>query len=72
MQLILSEMMQSKALWRVLLWSYPLENIKLITSLIVHNKAVNISTTIHATTKSFVPFCSAQDGESTDMNSLVF
>ena len=23
-------------------------------------------------TKSFVPFCSAQDGESTDMNCLVF
>ena len=28
----------------------------------------NISTTIHAMTKSFVPFYSAQDGESTDMN----
>ena len=32
----------------------------------------NILTTVHATTKSFVPFCSAQDGESTDMNCLVF
>ena len=32
----------------------------------------NISTTVHATTKSFVLFCSAQDGESTDMNCLVF
>ena len=32
----------------------------------------NISTTVHAMTKSFVPFCSAQDGESTDMNCLVF
>ena len=32
----------------------------------------NISTTVHATTKSFAPFCSAQDGESTDMNCLVF
>ena len=32
----------------------------------------NILTTVHATTKSFVPFCSAQDGESTDMNSLMF
>ena len=31
-----------------------------------------ISTTVHATTKSFVPFCSAQDGESSDMNCLVF
>ena len=34
--------------------------------------AQNISTIIHATTKLFVPFCSAQDGESTDMNCLVF
>ena len=32
----------------------------------------NISTTIHAMTKLFVPFCSAQDGESTDMNCLMF
>ena len=32
----------------------------------------NILTTIHAMTKSFLPFCSAQDGESTDMNCLVF
>ena len=32
----------------------------------------NISTTVHATTKLFVLFCSAQDGESTDMNCLVF
>ena len=31
-----------------------------------------ISTTVHAMTKSFVPFCSAQDGESTDMNCLEF
>ena len=31
-----------------------------------------ILTTVHAMTKSFVPFCSAQDGESTDMNCLVF
>ena len=36
------------------------------------NNYTNISTTIHAMTKSFVPFCSAQDGESTDMNHLVF
>ena len=36
------------------------------------NTLKNISTTIHAMTKSFVPFCSAQDGESTDMNCLVF
>ena len=32
----------------------------------------NISTTVHAMTKSFIPFCSAQDGEATDMNCLVF
>ena len=32
----------------------------------------SILTTVHAITKSFVPFCSAQDGESTDMNCLVF
>ena len=30
----------------------------------------NISTTVHAMTKLFVPFCSAQDGESTDVNCL--
>ena len=28
--------------------------------------------TVHAMTKSFAPFCSAQDGESTDMNCSVF
>ena len=28
----------------------------------------NISPTVHATIKSFAPFCSAQDGKSTDMN----
>ena len=32
----------------------------------------NILTIIHGTTKLFVPFCSAQDGESTDMNCLQF
>ena len=32
----------------------------------------NILTTIHAMTKSFLLFCSAQDGESADMNCLVF
>ena len=32
----------------------------------------NISTTVHAMTKLFVPFCSARDGESADMNCLVF
>ena len=32
----------------------------------------NISTTVHAMTKSFVPFCSAQNGESTDINCLMF
>ena len=31
-----------------------------------------ISTTVHAMTKSFIPFCLAQDSESTDMNCLVF
>ena len=32
----------------------------------------NISTTVHAMTKSFVSFYSAQDGESTDTSCLVF
>ena len=32
----------------------------------------DISTTVHAMTKSFVPFCSAQDDESADINCLVF
>ena len=32
----------------------------------------NISASIHATTKLFVPFCSAPDGESDDMICLVF
>ena len=31
----------------------------------------NILTTVHAMTKLFVQFSSAQDGESTDMNCLV-
>ena len=31
-----------------------------------------ISKTIHTTTKLFVPFYSAQDGKSTDMNYLIF
>ena len=31
-----------------------------------------ILTTLHAITKSVVPFCSAQDGESIDVNCLVF
>ena len=31
-----------------------------------------ISTTIHAMTKLFVPFCSAQDGESAEINYSVF
>ena len=31
-----------------------------------------ILTTVHAMTKSFAPFCSAQDGESVDINCLVF
>ena len=35
-------------------------------------KKVLISTTVHAMTKSFVPFCSAQDGKSADTNCLVF
>ena len=34
------------------------------------NTTHNISTTVHAMTKLFVPFCSAQDGESTDINCL--
>ena len=38
----------------------------------LHIKANNISTTVHAMTKSFVPFCSAQDGEFADINCLVF
>ena len=32
----------------------------------------NISTTVHATTKLFLPFFSTQDGDSTDINCLVF
>ena len=32
----------------------------------------NISTTVSAITKSFLSLCSAQDGESADMNCLVF
>ena len=32
----------------------------------------DILTTVHPMTKSFVPFCSAQDGESVDINCLVF
>ena len=32
----------------------------------------NISTTVHGTIKSLVPFCSAQDDESNDINCLVF
>ena len=37
-------------------------------------KALKISRqpTIHAMTKLFVPFCSAQEGQSADMNCLVF
>ena len=38
----------------------------------LHSKDVNILPTIHGMTKLFVPFCSAQDDESTDMNCLVF
>ena len=38
-------------------------------SLILHN---NISTTVHATTELFVLFFLTQDGESADMNCLVF
>ena len=36
------------------------------------NKFDHILTTVHAAKKLFVPFCSAQDGESTDVNCLVF
>ena len=32
----------------------------------------NISTTVHDMTKLFAPFCSAQIGESNDINCLVF
>ena len=35
-------------------------------------KTTCISTIVHAMTKLFVPFCSAQDDESTDINCLVF
>ena len=38
----------------------------------IQHKNNNISTTVHAMTKSFVMFCSTQDGESTDVNCLVF
>ena len=54
-----------------------------IVELFIHRESQNpglpttlhtpISTTVHTTANSFVPFCSAQDGESTDMNyCLVF
>ena len=36
------------------------------------SKILCILTTVHATTKSFVPFCLPQYVESTDMNCLVF
>ena len=32
----------------------------------------NILTSIHSTTKLFVPFCSVQDGKSTDVNGSMF
>ena len=32
----------------------------------------NTLTTVHAMRKPFVPFCSAQDAESADINCLVF
>ena len=39
-----------------------------------HNcfNCTNILTTILATTKLFVPFCSVQDGKSTDVNGSMF
>ena len=42
------------------------------TIIIPHHTTQSISTTVHATTKLFVLFCSAQDDESADMNCLVF
>ena len=41
------------------------------TIIMPHHITQNISTTVLATTKSFVPFCSAQDGKSADINCLV-
>ena len=35
-------------------------------------KKITISKTVHVTTKSFVTFCSAQDGESAEINYSVF
>ena len=35
-------------------------------------KNTNILTTVHAMRQLFIPFCSAQDGESADMNCFVF
>ena len=53
------------------------EELDELVSITIHkyqNQAsdINISTTVHAMTKPFVPFCSAQDGKSADMNCLVF
>ena len=58
-------------LYRVRLQSSFMETMKIpaYNSLKQHE---NISVTVHDMKKSFVPFCSAQDGESTDMNCLVF
>ena len=35
-------------------------------------KKLLVSTTVHVMTKSFLSLCSAKDGESADMNCLVF
>ena len=57
-------------MWRYSSWKS--QKFTIVNRSIV-NANNNISTTVHATTKSFVPFYSAQDGESTDniMNCLV-
>ena len=60
-------------------WYHKLVNCNLDTQLYTHIHTyihtyihVNISTTVHAMTKPFVPFCSVQNGESADVNCLVF
>ena len=54
------------------IWIVPVTKTRQYHSIQWPKATQNISTTVHATTKLFVPFYSAQDGESTDMNCLAF
>ena len=67
-QSILSEMMQLISVISSLvveLFIHRNHKNPAFNSLILHK---NILTTVHAMTKPFVPFCSAQDSESADIN----